>query len=90
MPRLPLQTDDGYSGMDGFWVDFMLGHGVRPLGEKFMKYTGCPKGRIGELGEGARLEDYTLPAIEDEDGNRWVPVLENVLEQLLRHAKREE
>lgn len=25
----PYRTDDGYSCMDGFWVEFMLEHGVR-------------------------------------------------------------
>ena len=99
----PYRTDDGYSCVDGFWVDYMLEHGVRAYPDKttlhrlgkfgtlFMERKGCPRGAIGEFGEGVSLEEAAtiMPAIEDMDGNRWVPVLENVLEQLLRHAKRE-
>ena len=55
------------------------------LGQLMMPYNGCPRGRIGKRGAPGDGTDtpqlMELDAIVDIDGNRWVPVLADDLEE---------
>ena len=58
------------------------------FGRLFLPYKGCPRGRVGRMGDG-HLEEEALfwGTIEDVDGGRWVPVVEAVLLELIEKAK---
>ena len=58
------------------------------FGKLFLPYKGCPRGRVGRMGDG-HLEEEALfwGTIEDVDGGRWVPVVEAVLLELIEKAK---
>ena len=58
------------------------------IGKLFLPYKGCPRGPVGRMGDG-HLEEEALfwGTIEDVDGGRWVPVVEDVLHELIEKAK---
>lgn len=49
------------------------------LGRLMTPYSGCPRGRMGPRVDGGITE---LDPIEDIEGDRWVPVLEDDLNRL--------
>lgn len=68
------------------------------FGRLFVEYQGCPRGPIGRagcIGNDSSLkrlqalinEAQTMEPIQDIDNNRWVPVLEDVLNDLIHAAK---
>lgn len=68
------------------------------FGRLFVEYQGCPRGPIGRagcIGNDSSLkrlqalinEAQTMEPIQDIDNNRWVPVLEYVLNDLIHAAK---
>ena len=56
------------------------------LGRLMMPYSGCPRGRMGHRGCAGSGETTVtvmeLDAIEDIDGNLWIPVLADDLKEL--------
>ena len=58
------------------------------LGRLMMPYKGCPRGRRGEPGyiDGEMRRIIELDAIEDVEGDRWIPVLEGDLRYLKARA----
>jgi hypothetical protein len=58
------------------------------LGRLMMPYKGCPRGRMGARGAyggkeiQTQFEVMALDAIEDTEGDRWVPVLAEDLNNL--------
>lgn len=58
------------------------------LGKLMLPYSGCPRGPVGRMEDG-NLEKEALffGEITDEDGGKWVPVLKEVLLELIEKAK---
>ena len=56
------------------------------LGRLMMPYSGCPRGRMGHRGcagsDETTVTVMELDAIEDIDGNLWIPVLADDLKEL--------
>jgi hypothetical protein len=58
------------------------------IGKLFIPYSGCPRGPVGRMGEPATLAEEAMfwGVIVDEDGTRFVPVVEEVLHELIEKA----
>lgn len=58
------------------------------IGKLFLPYEGCPRGHVGRMGAPATLEEEALywGVITDVDGGRWVPVVEDVMHELIEKA----
>ena len=56
------------------------------LGRLMMPYSGCGRGRVGPSGCVGNFKPMELDPIEDIDGDRWVPVLEDDLSLLKAKA----
>lgn len=55
------------------------------FGKLFMNYTGDPRGPIGRCGIGdLEREAHYMEVIKDVDGDRWRPVLEDTLDEILK------
>lgn len=55
------------------------------FGKLFMNYTGDPRGPIGRRGIGdLEREAHYMEVIKDVDGDRWRPVLEDTLDEILK------
>lgn len=58
------------------------------IGKLFIPYSGCPRGPVGRMGEPVTLAEEAMfwGVIVDEDGTRFVPVVEEVLHELIEKA----
>jgi len=70
-------------------VDAVPVESLGKIGKLFLPYKGCPRGHVGRMGVPATLEEEALQwgVITDVDGGRWVPVVEDVLHELIEKAK---
>lgn len=70
-------------------VDAVQVEKLGKFGKLMMPYEGCSRGHVGRMGLPATLENEALSfgIITDVDGGRWVPVVEDVLHELIAKAK---
>lgn len=75
--------------LDAPTVDAVPVERLGKIGKLFIPYSGCPRGRVGRMGEPATLAEEAMfwGVIVDEDGTRFVPVVEEVLHELIEKAR---
>lgn len=69
-------------------VDAVPAEKLGKLGKLMIPYSGCARGPVGRMGDG-NLEKEALffGEITDVDGGKWVPVVKEVLLELIEKAK---
>jgi len=76
-----------YSIVHAHAVDAVPVEKLGKLGKYMMPYTGDPRGHMEWSGIGdVRREALLMDTFEDVDGSIWRPVLETVLQELLKRA----
>ena len=72
---------------DALSVDAIEVSRLGKLGRLMKPYRGCGRGRVGPSGCVGNFKPMELDPIEDIEGDRWVPVLEDDLSLLKAKAK---